>query len=557
MAVTINTNLASINAQRNLASSGGTLSTTMQRLSSGLRVNSAKDDAAGLAISERMQTQVNGMTVAVRNVNDGISLAQTAEGALGKAADMVQRMRELAVQAANITNSDGDRTALQKEVSQLAAEVDRLAKQSSFNGSKILDGSFAGAVFQAGANEGDNLTLGSLVDMRSPQLSVIAYATDTLTIDTSDDPIAAIARYNEPIPAGTLKIKVGNDQEVVLGRIEAAASSTERLGQVLVAINNQSADTGVTAYTKLSSPPNNYTIDLMAGKLDSEQIPLDVTFTGFSFDTTGIRGSWEATPASYMGALQQAADAVPFVQEDFDEMLWKVEHNNPSMPHEGVVKSYWSNYLAGPTQANAQTLVDRINDGNQGNHYPHIVQVRDAFTQANPKTDALAKAYTDALQVHFGASFPSPEGVDANAWTSEEAYAAVAVFAEFEAKIKYPPEMNLNIFNHKLEQRGIDDIDVSTQRGAWVAMKKLDSALDQINKARAVLGAVQARFESAVNNLDVQVENLSAAKGRIVDADFAVETANLSRTQILQQAGTAMVAQANQSTQNVMQLLGS
>ena len=187
MAATINTNIASINAQRNLTFSGQSLNTTMQRLSSGLRVNSAKDDAAGLAISERMNTQVKGLTVASRNASDGISLAQTTEGALGKIGDMLQRMRELAVQAGNATNSKGDREALQLEVKQLADEVDRVAKQTNFNGQKVLDGSFAGAVFQVGANSGDNITLGALVDTRSEKISNITYAqTEVPNVNTLD-----------------------------------------------------------------------------------------------------------------------------------------------------------------------------------------------------------------------------------------------------------------------------------------------------------------------------------------------------------------------------------
>lgn len=556
MAATINTNLASINAQRHLSNSGATLGVTMQRLSSGLRVNSAKDDAAGLAIGERMQTQLKGMQVAVRNVNDGVSLAQTAEGALAKAGDMLQRMRELAVQAANVSNSSSDRAALQKEVSQLVAEVDRIAKQSSFNGRKLLDGSLAGAVFQAGANSGDNITLDSLVNMRSEQLSVIAYAKDTLTFDASDTPIAAIAQHAQPIAAGTLKIQIGNDQEIKLGRIEAAGSSSERLGQVLAAINAQSAETGVTAYTELTTPPSGYTIELMGGRLDSNQIPLDVRFTGFSFDTTGIRGNWEKTPDSYMKAWGAIANATPFEPDEFEVLMQKVEHNNPSMPDEGGVQSYWQAYIHSPTQANAKTLVDKVEFGNNATHYPVIVKARDNFLYADPKTDALAAAYASQLNTHFGAGITAPTGADSNAWTDQEVYAAVALFGQAEAKVNYPAELNLNVFNHKLEQHGLDDMDVSTQGGAWVALKKIDSAIDQVNAARADLGALQTRFESAANNLDVQVENLAAARGRIVDADFAMETANLSRAQILQQAGTAMVAQANQLTQNVMQLLG-
>ncbi len=427
MAATINTNIASINAQRNLALSGQSLNTTMQRLSSGLRVNSAKDDAAGLAIAERMNTQVKGLTVAARNANDGISLAQTAEGALGKVGDMLQRMRELAVQASNATNSASDRKALQAEVSQLAAEIDRVAKQTNFNGQKILDGSFAGAVFQVGANSGDNVTLGALVDTRSSEISTISYgvqptpdANGTVTPIAISTASTSIANFSTQIDLGDLTITVipkrdtNGDPEgaidVPLGKIDPATSPQQRLGQVVEAINNKSADTGVTAYLTKVEGTDNYHIEVLSSKLNSDNTPVEIEFGGFSEALTGI------------------------------------------------------------------------DDG----------------------------------QIDIKA---------AN--------------------------------NFAVNKKGIEDIDVTTQAGAWIGLKKIDSAIDQINSARATLGAMQTRFENAVNNIDIQVENLSAARGRIVDADFAVETANLSRTQILQQAGTAMVAQANQIPQNVLQLLQS
>ena len=430
MAATINTNIASINAQRNLSLSGQSLNTTMQRLSSGLRVNSAKDDAAGLAIAERMNTQVKGLTVAARNANDGISLAQTAEGALGKVGDMLQRMRELAVQASNATNSDSDRLALQAEVKQLGSEIDRVAKQTNFNGQKILDGSFAGAVFQVGANSGDNVTLGALADTRSTMLSSVSYAAigidPLVNVDTSMDTTVTpptgtvITEFASKISAGDLKIFIdGNDSEgnalsqvsVDLEAIPAAESPQERLGQIVTAINNKSSDTGVTAYLTKVNGTESYNIEIMSSKLDGEGNPVAISFDAFTPELTGLD-----------------PDTIDISQDPAD----------------------------GAAQLNA---------------------------------------------------------------------------------------------------RGIENIDVKTQAGAWVALKKIDSAIDQINGARATLGAMQTRFENAVNNIDIQVENLSAARGRIVDADFAVETANLSRTQILQQAGTAMVAQANQIPQNVLQLL--
>ncbi|MFP8834711.1 flagellin [Hydrogenophaga sp. XSHU_21] len=396
---TINTNVMSMNAQRNLMASQGSLATSMQRLSSGLRVNSAKDDAAGLAIAERMNAQVKGLNVAARNANDGISLAQTAEGALGKVGDMLQRMRELAVQSANATNSEDDRTALQAEVKQLTDEIDRVSRQTSFNGKKILDGSFTAASFQVGANAGDNITIGSLADTTAANLSTIAYAEET--VEDIDIANATITGFDTEIADGTLDITVdGTTYE--LGAIAAASSGQERLGQVVEAINRKTAETGVSAYL-VALDNGDFDLELLSSRLDSDGDPLVPTFAGFTVANSGF------TP---------------------------------------------------PT---------------------------------------LAAAATDLT--------------------------------------------------------GIDSVDITTEKGAYIAMKKIDAALDDVNSARATLGAVQSRFENAVANIQIGVENLSASRGRIMDADFAKETANLSRAQILQQAGTAMVAQANQASQGVLSLL--
>ena len=239
MAMSINTNVVSLNAQRNLGLSGSQLGISMQRLSSGLRVNSAKDDAAGLAIAERMSAQARGLAVAARNANDGISLAQTAEGALGKMGDMLQRMRELAVQASNATNSETDRKALQAEVAQLVSEIDRVAKTSSFNGTKVLDGTFAGAVFQVGAAAGDNITVGGLVNATTGKLSSVKYSTGT---------IAANADTGNALGAMTLTLSGGTIATAVTIELARASSGTERQGQIVAAINSKTADTGVTAF---------------------------------------------------------------------------------------------------------------------------------------------------------------------------------------------------------------------------------------------------------------------------------------------------------------------
>ena len=398
MAQTINTNVISLNAQRNLSSSQSSLATSMQRLSSGLRVNSAKDDAAGLAIAERMSTQVRGNTVAARNANDGISLSQTAEGALGKVGDMLQRMRELAVQSSNATNSTADRKALQAEVKQLTDEIDRVAKQTNFNGTKILDGSFSGAVFQVGANSGDNITVGALTNSTAKGLANVTYGTSSGTGIAASGITSLTA-----ISANTLSITV-DGVTTDLGAIKAASSAQERMGQVVEAINRASADTGVTAFLS-GDKVTGFSVEFRSSKVDaSGNAVTAITFSGLTAASTGI------------------------------------------------------------------------------------------------SSVAIAAASGTAVS-------------------------------------------------------GIDTLTVETQADAWVALKKIDNAIDQVNNSRADLGALQSRFENAVGSIEIQVENLSASRGRIVDADFAKETANLSRTQILQQAGTAMVAQANQLPQGVLALL--
>ena len=390
MAMSINTNVASINAQRNLNTSGATLGTTMQRLSSGLRVNSAKDDAAGLAISERMTTQTRGLTVASRNANDGISLAQTAEGALGKVGDMLQRMRELAVQAGNATNSESDREKLQGELHQLREEVDRISKTTTFNGRKLLDGSFNGGVFQVGANSGENITVGALANTKIDELGNSLYGSSTVSVAAT-----AVSNTTADVTI-TITGQTGSATATVAGKTDRTGQ--EMLGEMVAAINAKSADTGVTAF-------------------------LEETATGFDVK---YRSLADAAGTAAAASVVLSGGAAPTI--------------------------------GGSTVA--------ITDG-----------------------------------------------------------------------------------------KGIDKMNINTQAGAWEALQRIDSAIDKVNTARADLGAIQTRFEKTIENIDIQHENLSAARGRIIDADFATETANLSRTQILQQAGTAMVAQANQIPQQVMQLL--
>jgi flagellin len=380
MASVISTNVSSLNAQRNLTTSQGSLATSLQRLSSGLRINSAKDDAAGLAISERMTTQIRGLNQATRNANDGISLAQVAEGALAGIGNALQRIRELAVQSANATNSASDRAALDVEAQQLSAEVQRIASSTDFNGVNLLDGSFTNQQFQVGANANETIS------------------------------VSAITNAN----------------------VANLGSSTS------------AAVTGIAAVT------------------------LTAAVTGITID--GSNGNGAIAIGSFGGAGDSATQRAAALRDAV----------NAVADQTGV---YATNDTA--------TTVTLTGGGS--------IIIAGAAVATSGLTAATTAAATTT---------------------------------------------------------GFNTLDLSNVAGANIAIGTMDAALTEVNTVRANLGALQSRFESVVANLSINSENLNAARSRIRDADFAAETANLTRSQILQQAGTAMLAQANSAPQNVLSLLG-
>ena len=384
MAAIINTNVISLNAQRNLNSSQNALATTLQRLSSGMRINSAKDDAAGLAISERMTSQIRGLNQAVRNANDGISMSQTAEGALGEIGNNLQRIRDLAVQSRNASNSVSDRTALNNEVQQLKSEIDRVASTTAFNGIKLLDGSFTNQAFQVGANVGETITITSLVNAQSSSLG-------TSTTTTANVTGAARARLSPRYTAGDLKIN------------------------------------------------------------------------GVSVGAVAAGGNAATQGANSCGGHQHGV---------------------------GYNQRYRHSRC-----------------GWQGVAGQHIRRQHHRGLEAASATTAMT-------------------GLTAG--TTAATTGSVAGFA---------------------------GVNISTTAGAEVAIASMDSALSALNAGRADLGAYQNRFSSAISNVQTTAENLTASRSRIVDTDFAAETATLSRNQVLQQAGTAMLAQANAMPQSVLALL--
>jgi flagellin len=464
----INTNTISLNAQRNLSTNSASLATTIQRLSSGLRINSARDDAAGLAISERFTTQIRGLNQAARNANDGISLAQTAEGAMAEIGNNLQRIRELAVQSANATNSASDRQALNAEVQQLISEVDRVATQTQFNGLNLLDGTFTAQQFQVGANAGQTITVDSIASARSSALGQFNGVQFTnQAIGTASNTAAA--------------------QSITIGTTTTALGSIANDARALSAALNTAGITGLSATAN-------------AATVTTAQAVTTTAAGTSTFTINGILISVGATT----NALTNRENAVAAI--------------NAQSATTGVVAADTGSGLR-------LTAADGRN----------ITVAGFAVGTATGTTLAdfgLAAATTGGT---LNIAYRAPAGVSGNvSFTGAFAPAAQAIAATGTA---------------------LSAVDISTVGGANTALTAVDAALERINGSRADLGAVQNRFTSVIQNLNTTSENLSASRSRIRDADYARETAELTRTQILQQAGTAMLAQANQIPQNVLTLL--
>jgi flagellin len=495
----INTNIASLTAQRNLNTSQGALATALQRLSSGLRINSAKDDAAGLAISERFTAQIRGLDQARRNANDGISLAQTAEGALQSAGDILQRIRELAVQSANASNSAGDRQALNAEVSNLVSELDRIAQTTEFNGLKLLDGSFGSATFQVGANANQTITA-TTANFRTTSYgnyrigATVATATNSdgdLTIGTTAQASASSAVL------GAANTRIGAAGSFVVagslgtsGTINYAANESAK--SVAAKVNTETKNTGVSASARTEITADTF----VAGAAYT----LDVT----SNNTTAVTIAFTVgTPASGDG-LSAAINA-------FNDVSSKT----------GVTAKLNT----------AGTGIILTNDAGE-----NIVIDNNsvAASSLNVGGQALAGGAATQARVAGQLVLDSDKSFAVTGATVNDWFLAAASAAALQKT---------------------SDIDVATVGAAFRAIAQVDSALASINGQRAKFGALQARFENTIINLQTTSENLSASRSRIRDADFAAETANLTRAQILQQAGTAVLAQANAVPNNVLTLL--
>jgi flagellin len=514
----INTNVSSLTAQRNLNTSQSSLATSLQRLSSGLRINSAKDDAAGLAISERMTSQIRGLNQASRNANDGISLAQTAEGALGEIGNNLQRIRELAVQSRNATNSSDDRAALQKEAAQLLQEIDRVANQTSFNGTKLLDGSFMSQAFQIGAEQGQTISISSISDAN---INALGSWTSVATPAADQTGVAPTGTGGS---AGTPATPTTSGTSGAFTTAEADGA-----GQVFTF-----AVGGVTVYTETATGA---TSEVTAGEIDT------------ALGTTTVTDALTAAGITFTGTA--AAGTLAFTKADGTDFTISVTSDFGTVAG-GFATGAFTGAQTNGTEAVAGTpdtfsalsgAAFTINGTNieVGTAADAATRLSDLVSAINAQTGTTGVA----AAVSSGALTLSSVG-----GTGEINIGGSGAVTE---------QTGLTIGNNAATpgsaQVGFSSLNISTTGGADNAILAMDAALKDVNSARADLGAIQNRFSSVITNLASTSENLSAARSRIQDADFAAETANLTRAQILQQAGTAMLAQANSLPQNVLSLL--
>lgn len=502
----INTNVASLNAQRNLMTSSSGLATSLQRLSSGLRINSAKDDAAGLAISSRMTSQINGLNQASRNANDGISLAQTAEGGLATTTDLLQRMRSLAVQAANGTNSSSDRASLQQEVSQIQQEINRVATTTQFNGLNTLDGSLTNAQFQVGANANQtiNFSIGSAQGSAIGN-NTLATASGGTMVDAKAGTAAGTIPANN-VAAGTLTIQ-GNGASS--GALTVAIGASGKA--IADAVNAAAGSTGVSA-SALSS----------------------ATLGGFAAGTVSL--TLQGAPTSAGAANPVTISATLASATDVGALTTAINAQTGSTGITAVANTTTGKIVL--SQAQGYDIGVKNN----------TAQAAITFTGAPTTDGGTGTAVTLAASGSAGDTATVGGKVTFN---SASAFTATASAVGVLAGGAVTLSSGLS---------SVASIDITTMTsgiptGANNALQVIDSALANINNSRASLGALQNRFSTTVSNLQATSENLSAARSRIQDTDFAAETASLTRGQILQQAGTAMLAQANSLPNGVLALL--
>jgi flagellin len=704
MASVINTNIASLNAQRNLTSSQSALQTSLQRLSSGLRINSAKDDAAGLAITDRMTSQIRGLNQAARNANDGVSLAQTAEGGLTEVSNNLQRIRELAVQSANATNTSSDRASLSSEVTQLLAEIQRVSTTTQFNGQNILDGTFTGAQFQVGANANQTITASTgnaqisaigayQYNNSSSTVSGTALASGDLTINgvnvgasidgSADNIVNAInsvanqtnvtATASSSIVAAnapTGKVNLASGDLVINGTNIGAVTGNYNVAtqgaSIATAINLKTNTTGVTASANTTtgaitlSSSTGKTIAITSNNTTAGAARVE-NATGLEISGSATFATSTQTLAATKGNSVATFDFANYAQNKevtIGDKTYVFDVGQTTGASNGSGKFYIGSGFTDDATLNAQVLAainvgasavtgvvgtttggtnitvtadalgietaasTTITDGGggastgitntlgtgiaqngalviDGTTYTFVhgtaaaatattaqisLDVADASALATSLSAAITASHglnnTDVTAVSAGAVVTltsdlkgTPGNTQTNAsvlagvteslagavtdgaYTASTTYGTISLTSNAAYSVAGNNSANAGLSTASSTLNAISNLDISSISGANTAISLLDGALSQVSTIRGNMGALQNRFASVVSSLTASSENLSAARSRIQDTDFAAETAQLTRNQILQQAGTAMLAQANQLPNTVLSLL--
>lgn len=591
MAMVINSNIMSLNAQRNLTMSQNEQNTAMERLTSGKRINSAADDAAGLSISNRMTSQINGLNQAVRNANDGSSLIQTAEGALDESTNILQRMRELSVQSANGTYDSGNRSTLNAEVSQLKEELDRISETTSFNGLNILDGTLGKVDLQVGSESNQTISM-EIGAMDTKSLGNGAGADITGTTGSGASLQASLANI---VGDGTNDMFINGQDVGDLSDATVGATLEDKLN----AINTNISGVTVTAFTEMTASTQGdgviqgtNAVTFTLGNADGSSTSIEIRNTGSmddlvsaineksgglieaSLDDSGnLKLSSEAGSSITIGetgagtALSALGTGMATGSAQQAQLALTADSGT-----DGITVTYTTASDANVTGIDTRSTAGSISgraamvpasfesgdikiNGVSINEYDNAIDV-DGNDTAGENTDVVAHINKQSAETGVVASIDGSSGTDVLKLETLDGseisieYADATVAAAMETAIGIQE-------TNSAEGAGsnVASIDISTAAGAQKAIDTIDAALEQINSTRGDLGAVSNRLDFTVNNLSNVAENVSAARSQIQDADFAAESANLSRAQVLQQAGTAMLAQANASSQNVLSLL--
>ena len=562
MALTVNTNIASLNAQRTLGGSTNALSTSLERLASGTKINSAKDDAAGLQISNRLTNQINGLTVAVKNANNGVSIAQTAEGAMQESTNIMQRMRDLALTSANGSSSDAERGALQEEFTALSGELTRIADTTAFGGRKLFDGDMSNVSFQVGANANETVSFGlsdvSAKGLRGSSSSATVAGADAAgliaktvgdRLTTPGTPSSSTAAYTTgtagtlDITGGTqISILAGDSAEDVAGKINAqsdatgytaVASSTTELTFSKAGGNVAAAD--FTVATAALTPPANSTNYVAAGAATGATTVAakgDFTVNGKAVPVaandslTTVLAAITTADSNVSGAITDGR--ITLTSKDGSDIKL-ADTDGGALKQLGLNSGTTSAKLETDTSVILNNTEVKLAKGSDMNAIVTAINTASTGVSASNDNGQLSLSSKDTFTIADGAA---GTGLAALGLTGQTGATAVT------------------------QETSVANLDITNAEGAQKAIQVLDGAMQQIDSERSKLGAVQNRFESTISNLQNIGENASAARARITDTDYAAESANLAKNQIMQQAGTAMLAQANQLPQAVLSLLG-